>query len=197
MDGWKVMRHLYGLSMTSTQDLGLFALRAGLGGTLIAHGAQKLFGSFGGGGIEGTAAMFDGMGFKPGKANAVIAGVSETGGGALLALGLGTPAAAGAVTGTMVVAGSMHAPNGFFAQKGGLEHPATLALAASALALTGPGRISLDHALGHALNRPWMRTFALAAVVPATALVISRRKKALATAAAQAPIDGASDSTDA
>lgn len=183
--------------MTSTQDLGLLALRVGLGGTVAAHGAQKLFGSFGGGGLEGTAAFFDSAGFKPGKANAVIAGISETGGGALLALGLGTPAAAGAVTGTMAVAGAMHAPNGFFAQQGGFEYPAAIALAASALALTGPGAISLDHALGHALNRPWMRAFALAAVIPATALVLSRRKKALATAAAQAPVDGEHDTVDA
>lgn len=184
------------LCMTSTQDLGLLALRVGLGGTVAAHGAQKLFGSFGGGGLEGTAAFFDSAGFKPGKANAVIAGISETGGGALLALGLGTPAAAGAVTGTMAVAGATHAPNGFFAQQGGFEYPAAIALAASALALTGPGAISLDHALGHALNRPWMRAFALAAVVPATAMVLSRRKKALAAVSASAPVDGATDSLD-
>lgn len=182
--------------MTSTQDIGLLALRAGLGGTLIAHGSQKLFGAFGGGGIDGTAAFFDSVGFKPGKTNAIVAGVSEAGGGALLALGLGTPAAAGAITGTMAVAGTMHASNGFFAQQGGFEYPAALALAASSLALIGPGSISLDHALGHALNRPWMRTFALAAVVPVTALVLTRRKKALAATPASAPIDGAADSLD-
>ncbi|MEO8851206.1 MAG: DoxX family protein [Allobranchiibius sp.] len=184
--------------MTSTHDIGLLALRAGLGGTLVAHGSQKLFGSFGGGGIDGTAAFFDSVGFKPGKANAILAGISEVGGGALLAVGLATPAAAGAVTGTMAVAGSMHASNGFFAQQGGFEYPAVLALAASSLALIGPGALSLDHALGHSMNRPWMRTVALAAVVPATVLVLNRRKKAVAAAAATAgPVDGAHDETGA
>lgn len=188
-----VTYHLYDFRMTSTHDIGLFALRVGLGGTVAAHGAQKLFGSFGGGGIEGTAAFFDSVGFKPGKTNAILAGVSEVGGGALLAAGLATPSAAGAITGTMVTAGTMHGSNGFFAQQGGFEYPAVLALAASSLALIGPGTLSLDHALGHALNRPWMRTVALAAVVPATAFVLSRRKKALAAAATAGPVDGEHD----
>ena len=179
--------------MTSTRDFGLLALRLGLGGSLVAHGAQKLFGSFGGGGIAGTGAFFDQMGFKPGKQNAIAAGAGEFGGGALLALGLATPAAASAVAGTMVVAGSVHAPNGFFGQNGGFELPATITLVATALALTGPGDISLDHALGHALNRSWMRNVALGAVVPAAAFVISRRNKAVASAEAakaDAPEDG-------
>jgi len=193
-----VTYHLYDVVMTSAHDIGLLALRAGLGGTLVAHGSQKLFGSFGGGGIDGTAAFFDSVGFKPGKANAILAGVSEVGGGALLAAGLATPAAAGAVTGTMAVAGSMHTSNGFFAQQGGFEYPAVLALAASSLALIGPGTLSLDHAFGHTLNRPWMRTVALAAVVPATMFVLNRRKKAVAAVAATTgPVDGEHDEIDA
>jgi putative oxidoreductase len=174
---------------TSPRDLGLLVLRAGVGGALFAHGAQKLFGWFGGGGIEGTAAMFDSIGFTPGKTNAIAAGLGEAGGGALLALGLATPAAGAAVAGTMVVASSMHAPSGFFAQNGGLEYPAMLGVVGAALALTGPGELSLDGALGHGLNRPWMRTVALGSVVPAAAAVILRRRKALAAA-------GASPATD-
>ena len=177
-----VTHHLYGGVMTSAHDIGLLALRVGLGGTLIAHGSQKLFGSFGGGGIAGTAAFFDSVGFKPGRTNAILAGVSEVGGGALLAAGLATPAAAGVVTGTMAVAGSTHASNGFFAQRGGFEYPAMLALAASSLSFIGPGTLSLDHALGHVVNRPWMRTAALAAVVPVTVLMLKRRNKAVAAA---------------
>ncbi len=179
--------------MTTSRDLGLLILRAGLGGALAAHGSQKLFGAFGGGGIEGTTAAMDSMGFKPGKQNAIAAGLGEAGGGALLALGLATPAAAGAVTGTMAVAGSVHAPNGFFGQNGGYELPATIGLAATALAFTGPGTISLDHALGHVLNKGWMRYIALGAVVPASAFMINRRQKAVAAAAADkanAPEDG-------
>lgn len=179
--------------MTSSRDIGLLALRLGVGGALAAHGSQKLFGAFGGGGIEGTGAFFDQMGFKPGKANAYAAGLGEAGGGALLALGLATPAAAGAVTGTMAVAGSVHASNGFFGQNGGYELPATVGLIATTLALTGPGSLSLDHALGHTLNRPWMRAVAMAAVVPAAAFVINRRSKAVASAEAakaDAPEDG-------
>ena len=169
--------------MTTPRDFGLLALRLGVGGTLVAHGTQKLFGWFGGAGLEKTAAGFEHIGFRPGKVNAIAAGLGEAGGGALLAAGIGSPGAAAAAAGTMIVASSMHADNGFFSNKGGLEFPAVLGLSAAALALTGPGTLSVDHALGHRLNRPWMRTLALAAVVPAAAAVIARRRRAVASAA--------------
>jgi putative oxidoreductase len=167
----------------SARDVGLLAIRVGVGGTLVAHGAQKLFGWFGGGGLQGTATMFDSIGFKPGKVNAVAAGLGEAGGGALIALGLATPAAGAAVAGTMAVAASMHADNGFFAQSGGLEYPAVLALVAGALSLTGPGDLSLDAATGHSLNKSWMRTVALASIPPAVTATILRRRQALSAAA--------------
>jgi putative oxidoreductase len=171
------------MSKRSSQDIGLLVLRAGAGGALFAHGAQKLFGWFGGGGIDGTAAMFDQIGFKPGKVNAIAAGLGEAGGGALLALGFATPAAGAAVSGTMAVAASMHLPQGFFANKGGLEYPAVLGITAAALALTGPGELSVDSLLGHRVNRSWIRNVALGSVVPAVTAVILRRRKALAAAA--------------
>ncbi|MCW2546138.1 MAG: RpiR family transcriptional regulator [Mycobacterium sp.] len=171
------------MSDHTARDLGLLALRAGVGGTLFAHGAQKLFGWFGGSGLSGTGAMFDQIGFKPGKTNALAAGLGEAGGGALLALGLATPAAGAAVAGTMAVAASMHAPQGFFSNKGGLEFPAVLGVAAAALALTGPGELSVDRLLGHRANRSWMR-IALALAPPAATLVIIRRRNAVAAAAA-------------
>lgn len=121
------------------QDLGLLLLRLGTGGVLAAHGAQKLFGWFGGGGIEGTGAAMEAMGYAPGKQSAVLAGLSEAGGGALLALGLATPAAGSAAAGAMVGAAAVHAPNGFFAAAGGYEYAASLALTAAGLAVTGPG----------------------------------------------------------
>jgi putative oxidoreductase len=101
----------------------------------------------------------------------------------------------------MIVASSMHASNGFFSSNGGLEFPALLGTGALALALTGPGTLSLDHVLGHRLNRNWMRTLALAAVLPAAFTVISKRRRTLAAmsagpapppAPAQADTDGSS-----
>jgi len=172
------------VATTDSRDLGLLALRVGVGGTLVAHGAQKLFGWFGGHGLAGTAAFFDSVGFRPGRVNAVLAGAGEAGGGTLLALGLATPAAGAAVAGTLSVAALMHKDNGFFAQDGGLEYPALLALTAGALALGGPGQLSLDAALGHRANQQWMRAVGLACVPVAVALVARRRQAALAATAA-------------
>lgn len=178
---------------TDARDAGLLALRIGVGGALIAHGAQKLFGFFGGHGLDGTGAFFDSIGFRPGKLNALAAGLGEAGGGLLLAAGLATPAAGAAAAGTMVVASSMHRDKGFFAQDGGYEYPAVLGLVAASLALGGPGQLSLDAALGHRVNRPWMRLAALASIAPAAALVFRRRKAALAAtpAAPSSPADDA------
>ncbi|CAM5294769.1 DoxX family protein [Streptomyces fumanus] len=159
------------------RDVGLLLLRLGTGGVLAAHGAQKLLGWFGGGGITGTGQAMEAMGYTPGKASAVAAGVAEAGGGALLALGLATPAAGAAATGAMVGAAAVHAPNGFFAQEGGYEYAASLALTATGLAVTGPGRLSLDHVLGHAVNRNWMVPVALAVTAAATAVVVGARNK--------------------
>ena len=84
-------------------DVGLLALRLGAGATLAAHGAQKLFGWFGGGGVKGTGKFFDSMGFTPGDRNATIAGICEAGGGLLLAAGLATGPAGAALLGNMAV----------------------------------------------------------------------------------------------
>ncbi|MFZ7087718.1 DoxX family protein [Curtobacterium sp. RRHDQ10] len=155
-------------------------LRIGLGTVLVAHGSQKLFGLFGGGGIEGTAQAMHGMGFRPGRRNAVLAGIGEAGSGAALVLGVGTPlAGAGAAT-TMGVASSSHVPNGFFNAGGGLEFPAFLGLAAATFALGGPGPVSLDHASGHVLDRPWMRGLALVAIPVAIGVQVYRRRQVLA-----------------
>ena len=86
------------INAISLRDVGLLVLRGGVGGALFGHGAQKLFGWFGGAGLAGTAEMFEQIGFKPGRANALAAGLGEAGGGALLVLGLATPGAGSAVT---------------------------------------------------------------------------------------------------
>jgi putative oxidoreductase len=171
----------------TARDIGLLGLRVGVGGALVAHGAQKLFGWFGGPGLEQTGATFEQIGFRPGKLNAIAAGLGEAGGGALLAVGLGTAGASAAVAGTMIVASSMHVDNGFFGAKGGFEYPAVLGWSAAALALTGPGVLSLDHVLGHRLNRSWMRNLALAAAAPAAFAVIARRRRTVAAAPAAQP----------
>jgi putative oxidoreductase len=166
--------------------------RVGLGGVLIAHGSQKLFGWFGGHGIEGTAQGMHAMGFRPAKPSAVLAGVGEAGAGLALALGLATPAAGAAAATTMGVAASVHAPQGFFATEGGLEYPAVLGLAAAAFAIGGPGRLSLDEATGHVLDRPWMRAVALSLIPLAVGVQVYRRRQALAADAGAADT-GAAD----
>jgi putative oxidoreductase len=161
------------------RDLGLLLLRLGTGGVLAAHGAQKLFGWFGGHGLEGTGQFMESVGYAPGKASASAAGLAEAGGGTLLALGLATPAAGAAAAGAMAGAATVHMPNGFFAQEGGYEYAASLGLAAAGLAVTGPGRLSLDHALGHVFDRGWMVPAALGFTAAATALVIGARNQRL------------------
>ncbi|MFF4904083.1 DoxX family protein [Streptomyces sp. NPDC001260] len=161
------------------RDVGLLLLRLGAGGVLAAHGAQKLLGWFGGHGIEGTGQFMESVGYAPGRASATAAGLAEAGGGTLLALGLATPAAGAAAAGAMAGAAAVHAPNGFFNQEGGYEYAATLGLAATGLAVTGPGRLSLDHALGHALDRGWMVPAALGATAAVTAVIVGARNRRL------------------
>ncbi|MFD4632550.1 DoxX family membrane protein [Streptomyces sp. NPDC058284] len=164
-------------SCPDRRDLGLLLLRAGTGSVLAAHGAQKLFGWFGGGGIEGTGAFMESIGYAPGKRNAVMAGLAEAGGGALLALGLATPAAGAAAAGAMAGAVAVHTPHGFFSQGGGYEYPAFLGMVAGALAVTGPGRHSVDHALGHRLDRGWMVPAALAGTAVGVLATLAARRK--------------------
>jgi putative oxidoreductase len=111
-----------------------FVLRALIGGLFIGHGTQKLFGWFGGHGLEGTAGFFESLGLKPGKRNAIAAGVSEAGGGALLATGVAMPLAGAALTGTMATAiRHVHAPKGPWSTEGGWEYNAVLIAATLAL----------------------------------------------------------------
>src|SRR5262245_59518636 len=103
-------------------SFGILILRLAVGLGLAAHGAQKLFGWFGGYGIAGTGQFLEQMGFRPGRVFAAQAGLAELLGGLFLATGLLTPAASAAVVAVMVVAGvSAHLKNGFFAHNGGYE----------------------------------------------------------------------------
>jgi putative oxidoreductase len=130
-------------------SIGLLLLRLAVGLTLAAHGAQKLFGWFGSPGLEAIGAGMEQLGFVPGRRNAFLAGLAETGGGLLLALGLLTPLAAAIVFAVMVVAGvSAHFQRGFFLMNGDYEYTLILAVSGLSLAFTGPGRLSLDSIVG-------------------------------------------------
>jgi putative oxidoreductase len=144
--------------------IGRLLLRLAVGGFFVGHGTQKLFGWFGGHGLEATANAFESMGIRPGRRNAIAAGVAEAGGGALLAAGLATPLAASALTATMVTAiEKVHAKNGPWVTSGGYEYNVVLIAAALALAETGPGPISLDAALGNERTGSKWALFALIA----------------------------------
>lgn len=172
------------MGCVNRKDLGLLALRAAVGGVLFTHGTQKLFGWFGGGGLEGTAQAMEHMGFKPGGQSALAAGLGEAGGGALLVAGLATPAAGAIVAGTMAGAISVHFPHGFFATKGGYEYPALLGACGLAVGLAGPGQYSLDHATGHALDSAWVAALAFAASAAAAVAVVNKRQQNVREAAA-------------
>ncbi len=128
---------------------GLLVLRVVVGAVMAGHGAQKLFGWFGGHGIAGTGGYFDALGFRPGRTFAAAAAVSEVVGGLLVVLGFLGPIGPALLLATMIVAGvSVHWHNGLFAATNGIELPLLYAAAAAALALTGFGRYSLDAAFG-------------------------------------------------
>ncbi|MFP4310436.1 MAG: DoxX family protein [Nitriliruptoraceae bacterium] len=130
-------------------DLALLLLRVLVGVTFSLHGFQKLLGWFGGGGLDGTAAWFRGLGFGDGRSAAVLAGTGEVAGGLGLALGLLTPLSAMAVVGTMTTAALVNrAEAGFWSVNKGWELNGYLIVVAATLAVAGPGAYSLDHLLG-------------------------------------------------
>ena len=129
--------------------IGPLAARAVIGGLFVGHGTQKLFGWFGGPGLDGTEQMMGALDMRPTKANALAAGISETAGGALLIAGAATPLAASSLIGTMITAiRKVHQQNGVWAAEGGWEYNAVLVTALVSLIDSGPGEISVDAAVG-------------------------------------------------
>jgi putative oxidoreductase len=125
--------------------LGLLLIRLVVGILFIGHGAQKLFGWFGGYGPKGTGGWMESVGIKPGVAMAVLAGLMELLGGLLLAAGLFTPIAAVLITLTMLGAIiKVHGKNGIWVTANGYEYPLVLIAVAIGIALIGPGAYSLD-----------------------------------------------------
>lgn len=136
-------------ALNDRRDVALLLLRVAIGTVFLAHGAQTLFGAFGGIGIAGTAQSMAETGLLPGVFFAVLAGLTEFGGGLFLLVGLLTPLAGLAIAGVMTVAIiTVTGPNGFFSQDLGYEFNMVLIAVALALAIAGPGRLSLDHLLG-------------------------------------------------
>jgi putative oxidoreductase len=128
--------------------LGALLIRGIVGPLFVGHGTQKLFGWFGGGGIEGTGEQFESLGLKPGKHQARAAGLAEALGGALLTTGFLTPVAATFVSGTMVTAiRKVHGAKGPWVTKGGYEYNLVLLAAMVAITENGPGPLSVDASL--------------------------------------------------
>jgi putative oxidoreductase len=172
--------------------IGRLLLRTVVGGFFVGHGTQKLFGWFGGYGLEGTAQGFEQLGIRPGKPNAIAAGVAEAGGGALLVTGLETPLAAAALTATMLTAiKTVHLEKGPWATNGGYEYNAVLIAAVLAIAEVGPGPLSLDAARGKERHGSG---WALAALV---AGVIGAAGSHFSAASQPAPPQAAEEFSDA
>jgi putative oxidoreductase len=135
------------------RNVGLLISRLIFGSYLVVHGAQKLFGSFSGPGLEATGAGFESLGMRPGKVMAAIAGASELGGGVLTAAGIADPLGPLAIAGTMVVASTVHRKQGPLSTNGGFELPLTNFAVAAALLSAGPGKLRLGPHLSKSLTR--------------------------------------------
>jgi putative oxidoreductase len=130
-------------------NLGLLLVRLIFGLLIAAHGAQKLFGWFGGYGLAGTGGFFESLGFRPGRRFAFAAALSEFFGGWLFALGFLGPVGPALILAVMLVASiSVHWRNGVFAATNGVEVPLLYATAVVGIALIGFGTYSLDATLG-------------------------------------------------
>jgi putative oxidoreductase len=148
-------------------DLGKTTVRGVVGPLFMGHGAQKLWGTFGGHGVEGTGGFFESLGLRPGERHAKAAGVAEFAGGALMTAGALTPVASTLISSTMITAiRKVHAKQGPWVSEGGWEYNAVLLAVATALASNGPGSPSVDAAL---FPRMHGKRWAIASLVAAAA----------------------------
>lgn len=167
-------------------DLAFLLVRLVVGLGFAAHGAQKLFGWFGGYGLAGTGGWLESIGFRPGKAFAAASGLGELAGGLLLAFGLGGPVGPALVIAVMTVAIlTVHLKNGFFAASNGSELPLLYIALAVLFAFAGYGAFGLDAVTGLAAG--WNPTLSWIAIVVgflAGVLNLAARRKPAATEAA-------------
>jgi putative oxidoreductase len=168
---------------------GILALRLVVGGLFVGHGLQKLTGAFGGGGLEATTDTMEQLEMHPAAFNARAAALTETVGGAALAVGFMTPIAAAGLVGTMVTAiRKVHLSRGVWNSGGGYEYNAVLIAAVTAIAAEGPGFLSFDAITG---KKHWGIVgglFALGAGIAASTglLELAKRRAAAAELAATA-----------
>jgi putative oxidoreductase len=177
-------------------NIGRLLLRVTVGSIFVEHGTQKLFGWFGGHGPSGTGQFFESIGLRPGRRNAITAGVAEAGGGTLLALGFATPAAAAAVGSVMVTAlRTAIWPDGIKVGTGGYE----VLLLANAVAITdiGPGPFSLDALLGWERRGTRWAAAALGGALAGSALAIALGRRHSGTPAEDASAPGQREEAEA
>jgi putative oxidoreductase len=166
-------------------NLGLFMIRVVVGLLIAGHGAQKLFGWFGGYGLTGTGGFFESLGFRPGRFFAGAAGAAEFVGGLLMVVGVLGPVGPALMVSVMIVAAiTVHWQGGVFAATNGIEVPLLYAVVGAALAFSGPGQYSLDALFGlTAVWTPALRVAALAVGVFGGAANLALRRPAPVTAA--------------
>ena len=168
-------------------DLGLLILRLVVGGLLFAHGAQKLFGWFGGPGLAGATGMFGAhLRLRPASFWAFFGSLTEVGGGLLVVLGLLWPIGPVAIIAAMLMALTVHWPR-FWAQGGGIEYPLVLLIAGLAVGLTGPGAYALDSVVNVQLPEPLSLVVGVIAAVLGVGVALATR------APAQAPVPAPAD----
>jgi putative oxidoreductase len=133
-------------------DLAILIVRIVVGVLFLGHGTGKLFGWFGQGGVKGTGAFFESVGYKPGETLAIFTGIVEILAGALLVLGFLVPLAAAIIIGDMINASFVKSADGFWVADGGYEYELVLSFIMLALVVAGPGAIAID------AKREWFRS---------------------------------------
>jgi len=165
-------------------DIAFLIIRVLVGLGLAAHGAQKLFGWFGGYGIAGTGGFFESLGFRPGRLFAAAAGFGEFAGGLLTFLGLGGPLGPAIMIVVMVTAIlAVHLGKGFFSDKGGPELPLLYTAGALAVAFAGSGAYSLDRLFGIAFLTGSAQVWATIGVAVVIGIANSLMRRPAASAA--------------
>ncbi len=165
--------------MSNLTSVGILILRLAFGLTFAAHGAQKLFGWFNGPGMKRRIAATRAMGLEPAEPLAWLNAFGEFLGGLGVAAGFITPVAALGCLASMTVAiAKVHGPKGFWNRAGGMEYPMILVAVAFVLMLIGPGRYSIDAALGIRWWEPWLAIIFLALSIAVALYAAAQRPPA-------------------
>ncbi len=151
--------------------IGLFIVRVAVGVALVLQGSAKLTKT----GRRSTGGYFESVGFRPGLAMAVVAGLTEFGAGVMLAAGLATPLAVAGAVGILLSVVVVSRPQGYWNSNGGVEYPLVMGVTAAALAFTGPGSFSLDEVIGWAEPTTGIAAVAVAFGLVAALPVLVRR----------------------